>query len=349
MKKPKKSSREGCPDLLLQDRQEIFRLRNHGKSIQKISELVKCSKSTVHGTLNHESLKKGHAKLPWYEKGKLVHDAIKGNRGRKRIRYATLKSQEILDYVVKCLKDKLSPKNISDKIKLDHPDLKISHESIYQYIYNSDPSLLQYLTRKGKTRRNKEYKGNHPRVVNKENVLKKSVHDRCAEGNNRESIGHSESDFIVSCRGGKSVLLVEADRSCRQVHLRLLPNREAETTRAVMFEICTLKKAAGGIKTLTVDNDTAHNNLHYLEPVFKDSDLKILFCDPYKAWQRGTIEAINGILRRWFPKGTNFDLISNEQVQYVENWFNNRPMKVLNGITPNMAYEQGLEKMKKAA
>lgn len=344
MKKLKKSSRKGCPDLSLKQRQEIFRLHEHGKSIQKISELVKCSKSTVHGVLNHESLKAGSKKLPWYEKAKLVHKAIRLNRGRKRNRYHTLKNQEILDYVIKNVKDKLSPKSIYHKIKLDHPGLKISHEAIYQYIYNSDPSLVKYLIRKGKTRRNKHYSGNLPRIVKGESALKKSIHERSLEATNRVSIGHAESDFIVSCRGGKSVLMVVADRKIRKVHLRLLPNREAETTRVAMFEIAELAKAYGGLKSLTVDNDTAHNKLHYLEPVFKDSELKVLFCDPYKAWQRGTIEAINGILRRWFPKGTNFDLISKEQVAFVEDWYNNRPMDVLGGITPHMAYEMELDK-----
>lgn len=352
MKKSKKSSRKGCPDLSLESRQEIFRMHETGKSIQKISEVVKCSKSTVHGTLNHSCLESCNKKLPWYEKAKIVHDAIKANRGRKRNRYHTLKTQEILDYVVKCLKDKLSPKNIYYKIELEHPGLKISHEAIYQYIYNADPSLLKYLDRKGKTRRNKNYSGNLPRSVKSEDSIKKSIHERSLEGTNRSSMGHSESDFIVSCRGGKSVLLVEADRKIRKIHLRLLPNREAETTRAAIFGIAELAKAYGGLKSLTVDNDTAHNKLHYLEPIFKESQLKILFCDPYKAWQRGTIEAINGIIRRWFPKGTNFDLVTEEQVQYVENWFNNRPMEVLNGMTPNMAYEieiQKIEEMKKAA
>jgi IS30 family transposase len=344
MKIKKQSSRKGCPDLLLQDRQEIFRLREYGKSIQKISELVKCSKSTVHGTLNHESLKSHSNKLPWYEKAKIVHTAVKLNRGRKRNRYHTLKNQKILNYVEKELENKLSPKSIHYKIEFDHPGLKISHEAIYQYIYNSDPSLLKYLIRKGRTRRNKNYTGHLPRVVKSENSIKKSIHERDLDGTNRVSIGHSESDFIVSCRGGKSVLMVVADRKIRKVHLRLLPNREAETTRLAMFEIAQLAKAYGGLQSLTVDNDTAHNNLHYLEPVFKDSQLKVLFCDPYKAWQRGTIEAINGILRRWFPKGTNFDLVTKEQVQFVEDWFNNRPMDVLGGITPNMAYQLEIKK-----
>ena len=341
MKNSKKSSRKGSPDLSLKARQEIFRLRKHGKSIQKISELVKCSKSTVHGVLNHPSLKRINSRLPWYEKGKTVHFAIKANRGRKRNRINSLKNQETVDFVVKYLEDKYSPKNISDKIKLERPDLNISHEAIYQYIYKSDPDLIKHLIRKGRTRRNRNYSGNLPRVVKKQSTIKKSIHDRCTEANDRLEIGHSESDFIVSCRGGKSVLLVAADRSARHVHLRLLPNREAETTRVAIFGIMNL---IGGLKTLTVDNDTAHNNLHYLEPVFKESDFKVLFCDPYKAWQRGTIEAINGIIRRWFPKGTNFDEITEEQVQYVENWFNNRPMKVLNGLTPNIVYQLKLNK-----
>ena len=344
MKKLKESSRSGFPDKPLKIRQEIFRLRECGRTIQEIAEILKCSKSTVSNTLNHESLKRVSSRLPWYEKGKIVAEAIKYSRGRPRSRQVTLKTQETLDSIVEYLKDKHSPQSASRKLKEEKPHLSISHEWIYQYIYRVDPTLLQYLDRRGRTVRNRKYQGRKTRAVRREvKEVKNTIHERSIEGDQRLTLGHFESDFIVSCRGGKSCLLVFADRRSRKLNLRLLPNREAETARQSIFGILNGMKSIKP-KSLTVDNDTAHNNLRYLEPIFKDSDLKILFCDPYKAWQRGTIEAINGILRRWFPKGTNFDLVTKDQVEYVEKWFNARPMKALGWISPNKAEEIELQK-----
>ena len=107
------SSRRDCPDLSLQQRQEVFRLRKAKYSMQKIGENVGCSKSTVSKTLNHKSLKEHHSNLPWYEKGRIVHEAVKKNRGRPRERNWGLKNEQTRSFVIAKLKDKYSPKSIS--------------------------------------------------------------------------------------------------------------------------------------------------------------------------------------------------------------------------------------------
>ena len=335
-------SRKGCPDLSLQQRQEIFRLGDGGYSIQEIANSVDCSKSTVWWTLNHNILKKSHARLPWYEKAKIVDDAIKINRGRPRERSWGLKNEQTRQYVIDKLKDKFSPKSIHFSIRQDRPGLSISHESIYQYIYKFDRSLLRYLTRHGKTKRNKRASGRKSRL-RKAEIEKRRIDQRAKEANDRTEAGHLESDFVVSGKKGKSCLLVVVDRRMRRIRLRKTPNREAEVTRQTLFAILR-DLPLGFRRSLTIDNDTAHNNLPMLEPAFKEDGLLVFFCFPYCAWQRGTVEAINGIIRRWFPKGTNFDDISDEQIQYVENWFNNRPMETLDGKTPNQMLQEELKK-----
>ena len=76
------------------------------------------------------------------------------------------------------------------------------------------------------------------------------------------------------------------------------------------------------------------------EKINKTLNIKSYFCKPYSAWEKGTVENINGIIRRFFPKGTDFGKISSEQIKYVENWINNRQMKVLNYLTPNEKFAQ---------
>jgi len=83
---------------------------------------------------------------------------------------------------------------------------------------------------------------------------------------------------------------------------------------------------------MTYDNGS---EFCYHEKVNEQLNMQSYFCKPYHAWEKSTVENINGLIRRFFPKGTNFDNITDEQIQYVENWINNRPMKILGFKTPN--------------
>ena len=76
------------------------------------------------------------------------------------------------------------------------------------------------------------------------------------------------------------------------------------------------------------------------EKINKILNIKSYFCRPYHSWEKGTVENINGIIRRFFPKGTNFDTITEEEIAFVENWINNRPMKVLGYKTPNEKFQE---------
>ena len=75
------------------------------------------------------------------------------------------------------------------------------------------------------------------------------------------------------------------------------------------------------------------------EKINKTFNIKSYFCKPYASYEKGTVENINGLIRRFFPKGTNFDTITEEEIVYVENWINNRPMKVLNYMTPEQVFQ----------
>ncbi len=68
-------------------------------------------------------------------------------------------------------------------------------------------------------------------------------------------------------------------------------------------------------------------------------NIKSYFCKPYASYEKGTVENINGLIRRFFPKRTDFDTISEEEIAYVENWINNRPMKILNYMTSKQVFQ----------
>ena len=91
------------------------------------------------------------------------------------------------------------------------------------------------------------------------------------------------------------------------------------------------------IHTITYDNGC---EFIYHEKVNKKLHCKSYFCNPYHSWEKGTVENINRFIRRHFPKGTNFDNVSDRDIQYVQDWFNNRSMKTLNRLSPNQMYEK---------
>ena len=94
------------------------------------------------------------------------------------------------------------------------------------------------------------------------------------------------------------------------------------------------------LHTITYDNGSEFVE-H--EKVNKTLKIKSYFCKPFHSWEKGMVENINGLIRRWFPKGTNFDFVSDEEVQKVEDWINNREFEVLNWLTPNQVYENLLQ------
>ena len=340
--------RRNAKDLSLPERQEIHKMHENNYGIREIGRKLKRAASTIcrelkraaNGNMNFDI-------FAWYDKAKLSHDKSRSRRKKKRNRIPILKNPIVSSYVYGKLKQKWSPEVISARIGIELPGEFISHETIYQYIYKYDRSLVQYLTKKGKSRR---YTGNgksrplrgkvRHRKAGKE--AKRPIGSRPEAANNRSELGHLETDLIVSPpKKGKSALQVTVDRQDRRVILSLLPNRQADEARKSLLQRL-LKLEPEERRTLTADNGSEHADLPELEKII--SDIQTYYCGPYRSWERGTVEATNGIIRRWFPKGTNFDNVTQEQVQEVEHWFNNRPMLIHGGRTPNEMHAAQLAK-----
>jgi len=330
--------RKGCSDLSLQERQEIFKLRKLGLGIREIGRKMFRSASTISRELKRSKVGyRNWSSFQWYERAKLSDDAAKFRRKGKRHRLCILKSSEINDYVYKSLKQYWSPEIISCRIGRDIAGASISHETIYQYIYRHDRSLVPYLVRKGRTRRVrgkcKTRSLREMKASEEARPAKRSIATRPEAAEGRREIGHLETDLIVSPTSkSKSALQVTVDRKVRKVILTLIADRKSDTARRALLQKI-IKLAPEERVTVTADNGPEHADLPKLEKVL--ANFSTYYCGPYRAWERGTVESINGIIRRWFPKGTDFSQVTQEAVQNVEDWFNNRPMRVLGGLTPN--------------
>jgi len=250
-----------------------------------------------------------------------------------------LKDPKVVEYVLLKLKADWSPEQIAGKWNKTHRKLKISHEAIYQYIYASSRpgdknDLRPYLRRKHKRRKRKYilYKQGKTTIPNRI-----SIDLRPKEVEKRKVVGHWEGDSVVS-RKSKVALNTLTERKTLLTKITKLNRKNMEeTTNAVIkrLESCPEKLR----QTLTLDNGT-ENAGH--EKITENLKIKCYFAHPYHSWERGTNENMNGLIRQYFPKGTDFAKVTEEEIQRVEDMLNNRPRKKLNYLTPNEAFARAV-------
>ncbi|MEI7513695.1 MAG: IS30 family transposase [bacterium] len=263
------------------------------------------------------------------------------SRGRK----LRLKNQFIRRYVFQYLKKGYSPEQIAGRLHLEYPDQTISHEAIYQYIYNQVfregcgnmkagyHDLRPYLKRRHKRRSQK----GHRTVQRIWKPKGPSIDVRPKEVEKRKAIGHWEGDSVVS-RKSKVGLNTLVERKTGLVFITKIEDSTAKETKdAVVKRLSVLPKEFR--KTITTDNGH-ENNLFDLAQL--ELDILWFFAHPYSSWERGTNENTNGLIRWYFPKGTDFATISNEMIKAVEDALNNRPRKRLGWKTPLEVFNEGV-------
>ena len=253
-----------------------------------------------------------------------------------------LKNSGVYRYVTKKLRDGWSPDQIAGRLKRDHPVEKnwwITAETIYRWIYQpkqlkTDHPWYEYLRRKQKKR--KQYKG---RTVHRAHIPDRiSIHERSEKVNNRKQFGHWEGDTVES-KGHKDGIHTEVERMCRKLKAEKIDAITSKETIVVQQQMFADEPEAAR-KSTTLDNGK-ENHMHYQ---LKDIHMKTYFADPYSSWQRGTNEHGNWHIRYYFPKGTDFKTVSDEELQEVVAEINNRPRKILGYQTANEKYQELLEK-----
>jgi IS30 family transposase len=321
--KPKKHRR-----LTYKERVIIETLLDEKKSKSYISTKLKRSRSTITREVNKwitEPNDKYDAKLAdWYAK-----DTYLNKRNLDKIE--TFKKLQI--YVYKGLLKHWSPEQISGRIKIDYPNdsiMTISHEAIYQHIYAHRQAklnrkliaLLPY--HKSIRRRANAYSKRKTRIKNQT-----SIDDRPTHIETREEVGHWEGDLVIG-KGQKSAIGTNVERKTRYVLISKLKDRKSKTvTTAFQKDLKPFPKKIK--KTMTYDNGM---EMAQHELFTKKTGIIVYFAHPYSSWERGTNENTNGLIRRFFPKGTDFNKITEIQLKIAQEKLNNRPRKVLNYKTP---------------
>lgn len=308
--------------LNLEDRERIAILKAEGKSIRQIGKELGKSHSTIIRELKRNA--------PPIRQGKyLPHKAQERAKMKKVLAgwRPRLKRPLIESYVKYHLKMGWSPEQIAGRLPLDYAGLFISHEAIYQYIYNESPDLIGCLARRHKKR---HIKG-HPRKYKKCRIPNRiSITERPPEIGERNNVGHWESDLAVS-GVGKAALNVLVERRSRYTLITKLPDKTALFNRQAILNRLT-DFAPFVRQSITYDNGPENTDHQFLN---RHLGTKSYFCQPYHSWEKGTVENTIGLIRRFAPKKTNFELVKEDNVKFIEKRLNGRPRKCLSYQTPS--------------
>lgn len=235
-------------------------------------------------------------------------------------------------YVQQGLRHRWSPQQIVGRLCRDHPRhpaMRVTHEAIYQWIYREHARGERWYEqlRRRRPRRRKHIVGERGNFRGIPGRV--GIDQRPAIVDTRSRFGDWESDTVEGAKG-TGLLVSHVERKSRYVRLGKLADKRAITlSRASCTALNDLPRKLR--RTMTADNGKEFTNFATIE---KTLGLKVYFANPHAPWERGTNENTNGLLRDFFPKGSDFQRITPSRLAKVERLLNNRPRKCLNYRTP---------------
>jgi IS30 family transposase len=298
------------------------------------------SKSEIARRLNRHRSSIGRELKLWNSYDPLRADTYSQKAASSRNRYKSKiqKCSCLGEYINTQIKVKWSPAQISNSLTLLYPNdtgMQISHESIYTYIYllsrgELKKELIEGLRQRKKTRYRR--KGVYDKRGQIADMI--SIEERPVEVADRSIAGHWEGDLIMG-KGHKSALGVIVERKTRAVLLVPLAAKDAYSVREA-FEQALIDLPDQMKHSMTYDNGKEMSE-HKLFTA--NTKMQVYFCHPNSPWERGTCENTNGLIRQYFPKGTDFTQISIETIKLAQNQLNERPRKTLEWKTPKDVFE----------
>lgn len=299
----------------------------HGYSMRRIARMLNRSPSTISREIKRNRAKyKPHKNITnpyWYNYWRAENQYIIRRR-KKAARVAALSpGTAAWLFIIEHLKEFWSPEAICGRWQIEHPEeKKLCVSTIYRYIKAKRfPEIThkKNLRRRGKKKqtRNANYNTIQPDRI---------IPEWPEEISQRVRVGDWEGDTVYG-GVGKGLLVTLVDRKTRYLRLKRISSRNAEETGAAIVDLL----AGLPVESLSLDNGSEFADFHNIE---NQLNTLIYFAEPHKPWQRPTNENINDVVRFFFPKGFDFNAISDEDVQLVENLINNRPRKCLNWLSP---------------
>lgn len=299
------------------ERFEIFKGLQKGQSIRSIAKSLERDPGTISREVERNSTPDIY--LP-DTAGRSYKDHRKHCHPKAR-----LSDRQLRKYVLLKLEKGWSPEVIEGRLRKEMGHTIVNHETIYKFIYESEIGkqwkLYEYLAR-GKKKRTRRYGRKAQKCAVKNRIF---IEMRPKEANERSEVGHWETDSLLF--GHRCAVNNSTDRMSRFTVLTKLAGRDSRATRVALIERLSVLP----VKTITTDNGS-ENAEH--EQTSEALNAPFFFCNAYHSWEKGTVENRNGVVRRYLPKKTNLDDISQSELDDVAYEINNRPMKVLNWNTP---------------
>lgn len=302
--------------LCAENRKVIANMKQAGKTQDEIAQAIGFSQGTVSKELSRNHGERGYRPS---QAERLATERKSRKRTRPKVMVGIIK-----DEVEARLRIKHSPDQISKSLALR--DLKVSHETIYQYIADDrraggDLSLNLRINGRRRYRRRSKI-GRMGKIPNRVDIER-----RPAVVSRRKRYGDWEADLIQG-GAGSGFLLSVYERKSRIGRLHRLPDKSSsETMKAIVTLLHGLK-----VSTITYDNGLEFA-MHELANELLECES--YFCRPYHSWEKGGVENYNGLVRQYFPKGHDFATITPERLLEVEEEINNRPRNILAYQSPN--------------
>jgi IS30 family transposase len=315
--------------LTFREREEIGVMRAQGVTVREMARRLDRAPSTVSRELRR------NADKPSFYRATTAHARAHGRAARpKEAKLVT--NKKLREEVQDGLSARASPQQIAGRLRKDFPDepeMWVSHETIYQSLYvESRGGLKRELAknlRTGRTLRKPQRRPDERRGRIQDMVM---IADRPAEVQDRALPGHWEGDLILG-KDGKSCIGTIVERTTGFLMLiKIQPgvNRAEAVRDGLIAKMGALPDHLR--QSLTWDQGT---EMRRHKEVQIAADIDIYFCDPHSPWQRGSNENMNGLLRQYFPKGTDLGIHSQTDLDYVAHQVNDRPRQRFDFCTPN--------------
>ena len=322
------------------EREEIrYLCVKHGYSVRETADLLDRDPSTISRELRRN-------KGPTGQYGATTAHRMAADRRYSKSTGMVLKNSYIRTFVERCLLQGWSPEQIAGRLSLEHSQYSISHEAIYLYVYQEARKGRSHLCKSLYSRRIKRRDLYRKKSVwNSNNKVtpckakdKTPIDMRPKDINDRIGYKDWEMDLIIGKRQ-KSALCVLLERKSRFVIIEPLVDRSARSMCHVVIS------ALGGLprqmrRSITADNGSENADHHIISRTLGTA---IYFCEPYKSWQKGAIENMNGIIRRKYPKGTDFYSIYRHDIVALQKKINTTPRKCLGYRTSQEVFDEAIE------
>jgi len=304
-------------DITKAERLEIAILRRKQYSMRAIAKSMERSPNTISYEIKVNSV------LGTYNPHK-AHQKAQTRKKYRRFQYSKIeKYPKIKEIIIQKLKEHWNPDEIAGWLKKHNQTLCVSKSSIYNWLHTGRGDRycdLLYSHRHYVKKHKKKTK----RILIPDRI---GIENRSLGATNRTRYGHYEADTIVSCKGGTGAILVLIERKSRQVHLWKLDNMKPAPCARYLKQASEIL----GIKSITFDNGIENIYHQYI-------GVSTYFCDPYSSWQKGSVENVNKMVRRYIPKGTDMVHVSQLHLDWIADRINKKPRKILGYRS---AYEVG--------